>query len=351
MNKLFLACSLLLFLGPGAFAQVGGGAAMGGAMGGGGVVRERDTFRVDPAINEANKRRENSSSGSENGAMLIEASMLINVRADEYVAVFAVAQQEKSVSQADAKMSATLSAFKAALRRIGVKDGDIFVDSVLQNRVYALKLEPRSAEAQGVELKRGGSKNLAPHGPNSGGFRGVDPDGEKPVSLPLERAREELVGFEIKKNVSIRFKNKALLEQMTSAAAKLEIYDLVKVDYVIRDVAAIQAQLQAEIARLLRAKIERYNQFGVPLLSAVQIVTDSPSVYYPINNYASYQAAETNAINISPERTVVERALKTRTYYFNPLDGSGFDTVVNPVILEPVVQFTSYVKVRARRLT
>lgn len=43
-------------------------------------------------------------------------------------------------------------------------------------------------------------------------------------------------------------------------------------------------------------------------------------------------------------------SLRTRvrlsaTFYFDPLDGNGFDTVINPVILEPVVQFTLYLKV------
>jgi hypothetical protein len=42
----------------------------------------------------------------------------------------------------------------------------------------------------------------------------------------------------------------------------------------------------------------------------------------------------------------VEQARKPRTFYFNALTGDGFDRVVNPVVLEPVVQFTLYVKVK-----
>ena len=32
--------------------------------------------------------------------------------------------------------------------------------------------------------------------------------------------------------------------------------------------------------------------------------------------------------------------------FFNALDGNGFDKVVNPVVIEPVVQFTLYLKVK-----
>ena len=37
---------------------------------------------------------------------------------------------------------------------------------------------------------------------------------------------------------------------------------------------------------------------------------------------------------------------KTRTFFFNGLDADGFDDVINPVVIEPVVQFTLYLKVK-----
>ena len=325
MKKLILLCCVLLVSGRTVFAQFGGsaggfggaGAAMGGGGFGGSSVT-RDTSVLSPLQNELSKRRDNSSQAGtreDPAAMFIEASVLMNVKADEYVAVFAVSHQEKTAGEADAKMNATISAFKQALRKMSVKEADIFVDFVLQNRVYTFTIE-------------------------------TEPAPGKPG-----RVKEELVGFDLKKNVSIRFQDKELLDQIASAGAKLGIYDLVKVDYVVKNIAAVQAQLQAETARVLKAKIERYNQFGVQSLTAVQIISDIPSIYYPLVNYRSYQAAETNSVTVDSDRYSTERALKTNTYYFNPLDGSGFDTVINPVIIEPVVQFTSYVKVRARRLS
>jgi len=42
----------------------------------------------------------------------------------------------------------------------------------------------------------------------------------------------------------------------------------------------------------------------------------------------------------------VQSARKNKTFYFNALSSQGFDHVVNPVIIEPVVQFTLYLKVK-----
>src|SRR5207248_2041259 len=43
---------------------------------------------------------------------------------------------------------------------------------------------------------------------------------------------------------------------------------------------------------------------------------------------------------------LVKGARKARTFYFNPLNAKVFDSVINPVVIEPVVQFTLYLKMR-----
>jgi uncharacterized protein YggE len=311
MKKLILICGLLLGLESATFGQFAGGSMGGGFAGGGSIVREGTNFSLDPAQNERNKRLPSSSrygsAPDDPTATYIEASVLMNVKADEYVAVFALAEQERTVAQADAKMNLSIMAFKNALKRMSINEADIFVDFVLQNRVYTFNIDTSA-----------------------------------------QRAKEELVGFELKKNVSIHFKNKLLLDQIASAAASLGIFDLVKVDYVVKDVAAIQAQLQAATARILKTKFDLYNQIGVKSLDVVQVVADSPSIYYPLVSYASYQAAGSNTISVPSDKYIIERALKTSTYYFKPLDGSGFDAMINPIIIEPVVQFTSYLKVKCK---
>jgi hypothetical protein len=38
----------------------------------------------------------------------------------------------------------------------------------------------------------------------------------------------------------------------------------------------------------------------------------------------------------------VQQARKARTFFFNALDGGGFDKVINPVVIAPMVQATLY---------
>ncbi|RYG56679.1 DUF541 domain-containing protein, partial [bacterium] len=160
-------------------------------------------------------------------------------------------------------------------------------------------------------------------------------------------AREQLAGFVLKKNVSIHFKDKTLVDQLGVVAARSEIYDLIKVDYLVKDREAIKAQLQAQTFAIIKRKADLYqNALGLKLPPLTQIVLDKPSVYYPIEQYDSYKASEESSVTMSNREYVIQNALKTSTVYFNPLSGADFDTVVNPTIIEPVVQFTTYIKVR-----
>ena len=100
---------------------------------------------------------------------------------------------------------------------------------------------------------------------------------------------------------------------------------------------------------IIRQKAALYGtNLGVKLPAPTQVMADSPGVYYPIDQYDSYGAAETERVSPSYNRSraTVISARKSRTTYFNPLDGNGFDAVINPVIVEPVVQFTTYIKVK-----
>ena len=71
-------------------------------------------------------------------------------------------------------------------------------------------------------------------------------------------------------------------------------------------------------------------------------------MHYPTQMYDSYTASESEEVRGGPDRQkyTVQSARKSRTFFFNALDGSDFDGVINPVITEPVVQFTLYLKLK-----
>lgn len=236
----------------------------------------------------------------------LDASVLINVKADEYVATFALAQEGKTVAECQAAMEATLARFKADLQALGVAAEDLFVDFVAQNRIYGYEVE-------------------------------------------AEVARERLTGFELKKNVSIHYKDHDLLDRLIAAAARSEIFDLIKVDYVVTNPTAVQDRLLERAAEILKRKAARHEKLlGLTLDRPSQILAERYSMYSPGDLYDSYTAAETEdlAVAVDRQKYTIQGVRKARTFFFNGLDGDGFDEVINPVVIEPVVQFTLYLKAR-----
>jgi uncharacterized protein YggE len=238
--------------------------------------------------------------------VFIEASVLMNRKADEYVAVFGVMQECGAAPECNQKMDATINQFAGELKPLGISSEDIFVDFTVQNKTYGYQV----------------SDNIA---------------------------KENLVGFELKKNVSVHYKNKLLLDKLSIAASKAGIFDLIKVDYIVTDTASAQARLMEEAAKVIKQKAEMYEKlFGARLLPPAQVRESKPSIYFPTEMYDSYIAHESEAItnyNYSQKYTV-QGARKSRTFFFNALDADGFDQVINPVVIEPVVQFTLYLKVK-----
>jgi len=239
-------------------------------------------------------------------SMFLEASVLINLNADEYVAVFGFSQEGTTVPECNQKMDAAIEEFSGALKSLGVGSNDLFVDFAAQNKVYGYKIEGNVA-------------------------------------------REELVGFELKKNIAIHYREKLLLDKLVLAAANSKIFDLIKVDYIVKDTLPVQNRLMEEAARILKLKAARYETLlGIKLLASPQVYAEKPSVYFPTQMYDSYAAYETETINAEVDRSrhIIQGARKSRTFFFNALSADGFDYVVNPVVVEPVVQFTLYLKVK-----
>jgi len=257
--------------------------------------------------NERNKKAIPATEAPPTGTtMFVDASVMINVKADEFVAVFGVAQECATVPECNQKIDETIKGFSGSLRQLGVGTDDIYVDYVAQNKIYGYKV----------------TENVA---------------------------KESLVGFELKKNVSVHYKDKALLDRMVIAASQAKIFDLIKVDYIVKDTAAVQDKLMDEAAKVIKGKTARYEKLlSVKLQSPGQIYAERPSIYYPTQMYDSYVAEESEEMSVDNYRQkyAIQNARKGRTFFFNALDADGFDYVINPVVIEPVVQFTLYLKVK-----
>ena len=239
-------------------------------------------------------------------SMFVDADVLMNVKADEFVAVFGLAEEGATVEEANQKTDAKVKGFTDALKALHVRESDLFVDFITQPKIYGYEIE----------------ENIA---------------------------REKLTGFELKKNVSVHYTDRDLLDKLVLAAAKAQIYDLIKVDYVVKDINAVQDKLMVEASAVVQQKVARYEKLlGIKVEPPAQVYAERPAIYYPTQLYDSYTAAESESIArpANLQKYTIQQARKGKTFFFNALDGNGFDKVINPVVIEPVVQFTLYLKVK-----
>ncbi|HYJ91019.1 MAG TPA: SIMPL domain-containing protein [Pyrinomonadaceae bacterium] len=232
----------------------------------------------------------------------IEANVLMNMRADSYTAVLGVVQEAPTAAESNSKTDAAIGAFTRDLESLGIKHGDIFVDFITQNKVY-------DYTTSGTTVS------------------------------------EKFSGFETKKNVAIRYKDREMLEKILSAATKSAIYDLITVDYVVNDINAAHAKLYDEAVKVIKQKEAGYaSSFGVKL-TPTNVASEKYDAFYPGELYSNYQAYEAGNTYGDYNNRVVQ-ARKTRTFFYEPLNPSDFDSVINQIGIEPVVQLTLYVKMQ-----
>jgi uncharacterized protein YggE len=232
----------------------------------------------------------------------VEAIVLINMKADDYVGVFALVQEAPTSAESNTKVNSQVTGFIKDLEGLGIKRSEIFVDFIAQNKVYDYTTSGNTVT-------------------------------------------EKFSGFETKKNIAVRYKDRELLEKILSAATKGSIFDLIEVDYVVSDISGVHARLFEEAVKVIKQKEASYaNSFGIKLMGT-NLANEKYDAFYPSELYANYQAFEAGTTYGDYNNRVVQQR-KTRTFFYEPLNESDFDSVINQIGIEPVVQFTLYLRMQ-----
>ena len=250
--------------------------------------------------------------GNATDGYAIEASVLTNVKPDAFVVVFGVNEEGATAAASNEKVNAKIADLIQRVKPFGIDPNDVFVDFITQNRVYDF-------------------------------------------SVSGNQATEKLTGFETKKTVAIRYKRRELFEKIVGAAADAKVFDLIKVDYVVSDFDAVRAGLFEAAVKVIKSKEQRYaSALGVSL-GAVGLSAEKYDVSYPSEAYQRYQAFESGDASVynsqGSSSRVVQR--KSFTFFYEPVAASNFDSVLVPSGLEPVVQFSIYLRMQyqARKST
>lgn len=244
---------------------------------------------------------------SADNSILVDVRAIMNVEADSYVAVFNLSQTAPTIEQVQQNTDARVQAVRQALQRLTVVQ-EVFVDMLSLVPVYELE-----------EDKKIFSRNTYDELPS---------------------------GFELQKNIHIRYEDPDILDELILICGKQEVYDLVKVDYYVQDFAAYYDTLRAACYQYLDQRLAEYNSRGIQLDTSRALLAENSDYSQPVERYRDYSAFVTNAYQGKEQNKLVQRQRKKITQYYQPISYKGYNIVIHPEIVQPVLQFTFNLKAK-----
>lgn len=229
---------------------------------------------------------------------------LANMKADSYVAIFSVTQVGKTTEEVN---ELTEKRITQALAEIKQKKGtETFVDMISFVPVYEFEVEKK------IFSKK--TYNEIPK------------------------------GFELKKNIHIKYSDPNQLNEFISLLSNQEIFDLVRVDYFSSNLETVKKELMTKARIAIQEKLKNYEiLIGTTFANNEKKINDGYRVMLPVEMYKSYEAFSNSSLNLKKSASV-NTIEKSTTLYYQPIIDKEFDFVINPVILEPVIQVLYEIK-------
>ena len=232
---------------------------------------------------------------------------LSNVLAESYTAVFNVIQIGKTTVETNNLMKERIVKVKNQLLAKGVLEKDFVIDVISFVPVYETIIEKK---------------------------------------LFSKKYNEVPKGFELQQNIHIKFTKVNQFEDILSICAENEIYNLAKFDYFIEDIKAVYKNLRVEILKILKEKQQFYKDLGFDLKIYTPTIADTKYCYFPKEFYESYQAFHSISIEALKKKQGLSAVKKQTSYYYDPISFKDYDVVINPSIVESVIQIGMEIKVQ-----
>lgn len=241
---------------------------------------------------------------SGNSDLVISVKGIANLKADNYVAIFNITQIGQTATEVNNLLNQRVN---IVLNEISKRsDIEAYVDMVSFVPVYAYETDKKI--------------------------------------FSKKTYNEIPVGFELKKNLHVKYTNPEFLNELISICTTAEIYDLIRVDYVSNKLEQTKSELMKKAKTILAEKAANYQEIlGNDLSTFEKHIADAYRIVYPVEMYKSYQAYSSSLLNLKKSANV-NQANKSTTLYYQPVMNKEFDFVMNPIILEPVIQVMYQIK-------
>lgn len=234
---------------------------------------------------------------------------LANVRANSYVAIFSVTQVGRTTEEVNELIDKRIKPVLTEIKQ--KKDVETYIDMISFVPVYEIESEKK---------------------------------------LFSKKTYNEIPkGFELKKNIHIKYSDPHQLNDFIRLLSSQEIYDLVRVDYFSDSLENVKKELMAKARVELQEKIKSYETLvGASFANNEKRINDGFKMMLPVEMYKSYEAFSSSSLNLKKSANV-NTSDKSTTLYYQPIIDKEFDFVINPVILEPVIQVMYEIKIVINR--
>jgi uncharacterized protein YggE len=232
-------------------------------------------------------------------SLTIEIAGIYNLDSDGYIAIFATTQVGTTAEETDRLINEQVSQIKKDLAGSSIK-ADIYVDMISFVPMYEYEVEKKVFSKKTYK--------------------------EKPK------------GFEMKKNLHIRYQDADALEKIITACAKAEVYDLVKVDHYTEKLEQFKDEMRTKAIAILKKKV-LFNKevLSVDLNTKKRTMGEGFLMLYPVEQYNSYQAYFSSSLDAKPN-SKVSNVQKSTTYYYDPVFPKVHDFIINADKIEPSMQ-------------
>lgn len=243
-----------------------------------------------------------------NTDIIVSVKGLANVKADAYTAIFSITQTSKTTKEVNELMDQRIT---ESLNEIKLKKGvETFVDMISFVPVYEYETEKKV--------------------------------------FNRKTSNEVPAGFELKKNIHIKYTDPNQLNEFISILSNYEIYDLVRVDYFSTELETVKKEMITKAKLLVQEKLKNYQELlGETFTNAEKKITDDYIVSLPVEMYKSYEAYNSSSLIL--KKANINQINKSITLYYQPIFNKEFDFVINPTVLEPVIQIQYQVKIGITR--
>ncbi|NGF74553.1 SIMPL domain-containing protein [Fluviicola sp. SGL-29] len=246
-------------------------------------------------------------------SMSFHVNILNTVQSTSFTITLGLNQEAASVEACNAEINKRITGFKRELKALSIKEEDIYVDFISQTKVYDYQT----------------SKEEHQH---------------------VINIQQEETGFEIKKNILLRVKDIHLFDRLVEVASRYNIHNIVKVDYHSSELDTIYASMLKE-ARIISDKRKALLSFDKDNWEETPVLSIDFHHIQPSGQYLSYQAYESSDVSYindyyrSNTPVLRQEQRKSKSYYFNKINASDFDKIMNADTPVVGIQCVMYVTV------